>query len=155
MSPPSCCWCTDPHNIPPHGPEEGYWIFALTQGATAGITERICLMAWSLLPEDVAEVVLRKLSVPDMARISTTCPAWDASCCRRLSEERIQLALELFGDYTFVDILVSVKLFLAGAVPGGVMQIWWYSACSFTRSSGTEIVEPTTIKIQQDSSNFG
>jgi hypothetical protein len=85
--------------------------------AYAGDVVTLNVTSWNDLPFDMVELVLGKLSVQELARISATCSAFTADCRRRLAHEqaaRCDLAAGVFGREGLIYLALLINRFVNG-----------------------------------------
>lgn len=88
-------------------------------------------MAWSCLPDDLAELILGKLSLVALGRVATTCRSFHTFFCRRMAEQQkaqCDLAVTLFGRERVTVLADIVDGFLKGerlraTTPDGVVLV--------------------------------
>lgn len=86
-------------------------------------------MSWSVLPDDVVHVILDKVRLIDLARITTACTSFRAAYRRRMGveeEARRQLAVNTFGAARIACILdLTVRLLKKEPLLPGLRDEFW------------------------------
>lgn len=95
----------------------GVWYCSSGQCACAGQPGKSHTMSWRSLPDDVVELILTRLSLVELARVSATYSTFQAQYRRQLAREhgaRCRLAVNYFGRKRITNITALIIQLLKG-----------------------------------------